>query len=57
MLPIPRSQRLSGNNWWIISAADLEKKLDQDQQNYTVSSASVLRDYLVKEDYKCSDEF
>jgi hypothetical protein len=30
-------------------------KLDQKNQNYTVSSASVLRDYL-KKDFKCSDE-
>jgi len=32
------------------------KKLDQDDQNLTVSSASVLRDYLAKKGYKCSDE-
>jgi hypothetical protein len=32
------------------------KQLDQDNQNLTVSSASVLRDYLVKKGYKCSDE-
>jgi hypothetical protein len=32
------------------------KKLDQKDQNYTVSSASVLRDYLAKKGYKCSDE-
>ena len=30
-------------------------KLDQSNQNYTVSSASVLRSYLLKE-YKCSDD-
>ena len=30
-------------------------KLDQKDQNYTVSAATVLRDYLNK-DYKCSDE-
>jgi hypothetical protein len=30
-------------------------KLDQKNQNYTVSAASVLRDYLNK-DFKCSDE-
>jgi hypothetical protein len=30
-------------------------KLDQKIQNYTVSSASVLRDYL-KKDFKCSDD-
>jgi hypothetical protein len=30
-------------------------KLDQKTQNYTVSAASVLRDYLNK-DFKCSDE-
>ncbi len=32
------------------------KKLDQDNQNLIVSSASVLRDYLAKKGYKCSDE-
>lgn len=32
------------------------KKLDQSDQNYTVSSASVLRYYLTKKGYKCSDE-
>lgn len=31
------------------------EKLDQKEQNFTVSSASVLRGYLLK-DYKCSDE-
>ncbi len=30
-------------------------KLDQKKQNYIVSAASVLRDYLNK-DFKCSDE-
>ncbi len=30
-------------------------KLDQKDQNYTVSAATVLRDYLNK-DFKCSDE-
>jgi hypothetical protein len=30
-------------------------KLKQDNQNYTVSAASVLKSYLEK-DYKCSDE-
>ena len=33
------------------------KKLDQKEQNYIVSSASVLRDYLAKKGYKCADEF
>jgi hypothetical protein len=32
------------------------KKLEQADQNYIVSSASVLRDYLSKKGYKCSDE-
>jgi len=32
------------------------KKLDQENQNWTVSSASVLRHYLLKKGYKCSDE-
>lgn len=32
------------------------KKLDQGDQNYTVSSASVLRTYLTKKGYKCMDE-
>ena len=32
------------------------KKLDQDDQNYTVSSASVLKTYLTKKGYKCADE-
>ena len=31
------------------------QKLDQQNQNYTVSAASVLKGYLTK-DYKCSDE-
>ena len=31
------------------------QKLDQQNQNYTVSAASVLKCYLTK-DYKCSDE-
>jgi hypothetical protein len=30
-------------------------KLKQDSQNYTVSTASVIKSYLEK-DYKCSDE-
>jgi hypothetical protein len=30
--------------------------MDQTDQNYIVSSASVLRDYLVKKGYKCSDD-
>jgi hypothetical protein len=32
------------------------KKLDQNDQNYAMSSASMLRDYLVKKGYKCTDE-
>ena len=32
------------------------KKLDSKDQNYTVSSASVLRFYLTKKGFKCSDE-
>lgn len=32
------------------------KKLDLSDQNFTVASASVLRDYLSRKDYKCSDE-
>ncbi|HXW25256.1 MAG TPA: hypothetical protein VEK73_10945 [Xanthobacteraceae bacterium] len=32
------------------------KKMDQKDQNYLVSSASVLRDYLSKKGYKCSDD-
>jgi hypothetical protein len=31
-------------------------KMDSANQNYTVSSASVLRDYLSKKGYKCSDD-
>ena len=31
-------------------------KMDSTDQNYTVSSASVLRDYLSKKGYKCSDD-
>jgi hypothetical protein len=34
---------------------DFGSKLDEHSQNYTVSAASVLRAYLLK-DYKCSDE-
>jgi hypothetical protein len=32
------------------------KKLDLSDQNFTVASASVLRDYLSRKGYKCSDE-
>ena len=32
------------------------KKLDQSEQNYTVSAASIFRDYLTKKGYKCADE-
>ena len=32
------------------------KKLNQSDQNYTVSSASVLRTYLTEKGYKCADE-
>ena len=32
------------------------KKLEQQDQNLIVSSASVLRDLLAKKGYKCSDE-
>ena len=32
------------------------KKLDSKDQNYTVSSASVLKFYLTKKGFKCSDE-
>jgi len=35
---------------------DFGKKLDARDQNYIVSSASVLRDYLTKKGYKCSDD-
>ncbi len=31
-------------------------KMDRQDQNYTVSSATVLRDYLTKKGYKCSDD-
>jgi hypothetical protein len=31
-------------------------KMDAVDQNYTVSSASVLRNYLSKKGYKCSDD-
>jgi hypothetical protein len=31
-------------------------KLDQKDQNFIVSSASILRDYLAKKGYKCADE-
>jgi hypothetical protein len=31
-------------------------RMDSEDQNYIVSSASVLRDYLSKKGYKCSDE-
>lgn len=34
---------------------DFGSKLDEKGQNYTVGSAKVLKDYLLK-DYKCSDE-
>lgn len=32
------------------------KKLDQSDQDFTVGSASVLRAYLSRKGYKCSDE-
>jgi hypothetical protein len=32
------------------------KKLEQSDQNYIVSAASVLRDYLSKKGYRCSDD-
>ena len=32
------------------------KKLDLSDQNLTVASASVLRDYLSRKGYKCYDE-
>jgi hypothetical protein len=35
---------------------DFGAKMDQTDQNYIVSSASVLRDYLIKKGYKCSDD-
>ena len=31
-------------------------KMDSANQNYTVSSATVLRNYLSKKGYKCSDD-
>jgi hypothetical protein len=35
---------------------DFDNKMDAHDQNYIVSSATVLRDYLSKKGYKCSDE-
>jgi hypothetical protein len=35
---------------------DFDGKMDQTDQNYIVSSASVLRDYLIKKGYKCADD-
>lgn len=35
---------------------DFGAKMDQTDQNYIVSSATVLRDYLTKKGYKCSDD-
>jgi hypothetical protein len=35
---------------------DFGTKMDQTDQNYVVGSASVLRDYLIKKGYKCSDD-
>jgi hypothetical protein len=35
---------------------DFGEKMNQKNQNYIVSSASVMRDYLTKKGYKCSDE-
>jgi hypothetical protein len=32
------------------------EKMDQTDQNWIVSSATVLRDYLIKKGYKCSDD-
>jgi hypothetical protein len=32
------------------------KKMEAKDQNYIVSSATVLRDYLQKKGYKCADE-
>jgi hypothetical protein len=39
-----------------LAAIDFGKKMDQTDQNYIVSSASALRDYLIKKGYKCSDD-
>ena len=35
---------------------DFGSKLDRKQQNFTVSAATVLKTYLLKKGYKCSDE-
>jgi hypothetical protein len=35
---------------------DFGSKLDQKDQNFTVGSASVLKAYFLKDDFKCSDE-
>lgn len=35
---------------------DFGDKMNRADQNYIVSSATVLRDYLSKKDYKCSDD-
>jgi hypothetical protein len=35
---------------------DFGDKMNATDQNYIVSSASVLRDYLIKKGYKCSDD-
>jgi hypothetical protein len=34
----------------------LGNKMDQANQNFIVSSATILRDFLTKKGYKCSDE-
>jgi hypothetical protein len=52
-LSITRAQRDALVQSLQISFGD---KMDQTNQNYIVSSASVLRDYLTKKGYKCSDD-
>jgi hypothetical protein len=52
-LSITRAQRDALVQSLQISFGD---KMDQTNQNYIVSSASVLRDFLTKKGYKCSDD-
>jgi hypothetical protein len=36
--------------------ASFGEKMDQKEQNYTVSSATLLRDFLIRKGFKCADE-
>jgi hypothetical protein len=39
-----------------VLCASFGEKMDQKEQNYTVSSATLLRDFLIRKGFKCADE-